>query len=257
MHFWLFSLHRVVVLLFFRLWSLQSASYMEDDINQGVLFFYTLGCLWKPTVKKTELLLEQLPHHKPSCPAITWWGGGSLLGTKNSSCAHFCGCWLRRSSAVVILVMQAASSAFPDRKGRSSVWCEKQKHLWRSVLSSFRINLRIAVMERCFRFSSIIAFNCEFIDKYLILSTQFHFDMKSPGTCGPNTEGKKKNRTKLNYSLFHSRYSHQCFQVPVVSLHSWGAAECPAVLWQGRLPLRCAAVQLFVLLKPLPAAILY
>lgn len=75
-------------------------------------------------------------------------------------------------------------------------------------------------MERCFWFSSIIAFNCEFIDKYLILSTQFHFDVKSPGTCGPNTEGKKKNRTKLNYSLFHSRYSHQCFQVPVVSLHS-------------------------------------
>lgn len=54
---------------------------------------------------------------------------GYLLGTKISDCARFHGYGLRQGSAVVILVVQAASSAFPDRKGKSSVWCEKQKHL--------------------------------------------------------------------------------------------------------------------------------
>lgn len=30
-------------------------------------------------------------------------------------------------------------------------------------------------------------FNCEFLDKYFIFITQFHFDMKSSGTHSSNT----------------------------------------------------------------------
>lgn len=79
------------------------------------------------------------------------------------------------------------------------------------MLKSFRINpqdmeeTRIEVVQRWFVFypSLQIAFNCEFLDEYLIFSTEFHFDMKSPGTqFWYRGKKKKKTTNKVKLLLF-------------------------------------------------------
>lgn len=74
---------------------------------------------------------------------------------------------------------------------------------------------------------------------------QFHFDVKSPGTHGPNTEGEgEENLTKLNYSLFCLRYSHRSLSIAEMLqrlLLCFGKGDCHWGVF-------------LVLLKPLPSA---